>query len=70
MYVYYNTTGTKMQCFEKRICISAQSLRFAVRFSAAVCGASFDAEKVRNCPSCGSAYPLEENEWVVTDIRI
>jgi rubrerythrin len=34
------------------------------------CGASFDAEKVKNCPSCGNAYPLEENEWVVTDIRI
>ena len=34
------------------------------------CGASFDAEKVRNCPTCGNAYPLEENEWVVTDISI
>ena len=34
------------------------------------CGASFDAEKVRNCPSCGNAYPIDENEWVVTDIRI
>ena len=34
------------------------------------CGASFDAAMVRNCPSCGSVYPLEENEWVVTDIRI
>ncbi len=34
------------------------------------CGASFDAEKVRDCPFCGNTYPLEENEWVVTDIRI
>gem|GEM_PF-737867 len=34
------------------------------------CGASFDAEKAQNCPFCGNAYPLEENEWVVTDIRI
>ena len=34
------------------------------------CGASFDAEKVRNCPFCGKAYPLEENEWIVTDISI
>ncbi|WP_294413251.1 hypothetical protein [uncultured Ruminococcus sp.] len=34
------------------------------------CGASFDAEKVRDCPFCGKAYPLEENEWVVTDISI
>lgn len=34
------------------------------------CSASFDAAKVRNCPNCGNNYPLEENEWVVTDIRI
>ncbi len=34
------------------------------------CGASFDAEKVRDCPSCGNAYPIDENEWVVTDISI
>ena len=34
------------------------------------CGASFDAEKVKNCPFCGNAYPIEENDWVVTDIEI
>ena len=34
------------------------------------CSASFDAAKVRECPFCGNTYPLEENEWVVTDIRI
>ena len=34
------------------------------------CSASFDAEKVKVCPFCGSTYPLEENEWVVTDISI
>lgn len=34
------------------------------------CGASFDAAKVRNCPFCGNDYPLEENEWIVTDIRL
>ena len=34
------------------------------------CGGSFDAEKVRKCPFCGNDYPLEENEWVVTDIGI
>ena len=34
------------------------------------CGASFDAAKVKACPYCGNAYPIEENEWVVTDIRI
>ena len=34
------------------------------------CGASFDAAKVKVCPFCGSTYPLEENEWVVTDISI
>ncbi len=33
-------------------------------------GASFDAAKVRNCPFCGNDYPLEENEWIVTDIRL
>ena len=32
------------------------------------CSASFDAAKVRECPFCGNVYPLEENEWVVTDI--
>lgn len=34
------------------------------------CGASFDAAKVKDCPFCGSDYPLEENEWVVTDISV
>ena len=34
------------------------------------CGASFDAAKVKACPFCDSSYPVEENEWVVTDIRI
>lgn len=34
------------------------------------CNASFDAAKVKVCPFCGSTYPLEENEWVVTDISI
>ena len=34
------------------------------------CGASFDAAKVRNCPFCGNDYPLEENAWIVTDIRL
>jgi DNA-directed RNA polymerase subunit RPC12/RpoP len=32
------------------------------------CGASFDAAKVKACPYCGNAYPIEENDWVVTDI--
>ena len=34
------------------------------------CSASFDAAKNKDCPFCGNAYPLEENEWVVTDISI
>ena len=34
------------------------------------CGGSFDAAKVKACPFCGSSYPVEENDWVVTDIRI
>ncbi|MBQ5311715.1 MAG: hypothetical protein ILP19_06705 [Oscillospiraceae bacterium] len=34
------------------------------------CGASFDVSKERDCPFCKNTYPLEENEWVVTDIRI
>jgi hypothetical protein len=34
------------------------------------CGGSFDAANVKNCPFCGSDYPFEENEWVVTDISI
>ena len=42
----------------------------AMAVSCPSCGASFDAEKLKNCPFCDSAYPLEENEWVVTDISI
>lgn len=34
------------------------------------CGGSFDAAKVKACPFCGSSYPVEENDWVVTDIGI
>lgn len=34
------------------------------------CGASFDAEKVKACPFCGNTYPLEENDWIVTDLRL
>ena len=34
------------------------------------CAASFDAAKVKVCPYCGGTYPLEENDWVVTDLRM
>ncbi|MDE6687348.1 MAG: hypothetical protein K2K17_08530, partial [Lachnospiraceae bacterium] len=33
------------------------------------CGASFDATKEKHCPSCGSAYHLEYEDWVVTQIK-
>ena len=34
------------------------------------CGGSFDAAKVKACPFCGNNYPVDENDWVVTDIMI
>ncbi len=33
------------------------------------CGASFDATKEKHCPSCGSAYHLDYEDWVVTRIE-
>lgn len=33
------------------------------------CGASFDAHKAKACPFCHAEYDIEENDWVVTDIR-
>lgn len=33
------------------------------------CGASFDATRQKHCPSCDSAYHLENEDWVVTDIK-
>ena len=32
------------------------------------CGASFDATKEKYCPSCGNAYDLGDEDWVVTSI--
>ena len=34
------------------------------------CGASFDAAKVKTCPFCSSSYPVEENDWIITDISL
>ncbi|MBR3342260.1 MAG: hypothetical protein IKG30_11650 [Clostridiales bacterium] len=33
------------------------------------CGASFDALKTKKCPFCGSECNLENNDWVIYDIR-
>lgn len=30
------------------------------------CGMSFDAAKEKHCPACGTAYDLENEDWVVT----
>ena len=34
------------------------------------CGGSFDAAKIKACPYCDSVYPIEKNDWIVTDIKI
>lgn len=33
------------------------------------CGASFDATKAKHCPSCGSTCHMENEDWVVTEIK-
>lgn len=33
------------------------------------CGMSFDATKEKHCPGCGTAYVLENEDWVVTGIE-
>ena len=33
------------------------------------CGASFDATKQRNCPSCNSKYEIADEDWVITEIK-
>lgn len=34
------------------------------------CGGSFDAVRQRICPYCGSTYHMENEGWVITDMRI
>lgn len=33
------------------------------------CGASFDATKQRNCPTCGRVYEIGDDDWVVISIK-
>ncbi len=39
------------------------------RISCKSCGGSFDAGRHADCPFCGTRYPLEEEEWIITKIR-
>lgn len=34
------------------------------------CGGSFDAVRQRNCPYCGSEYHMEDEGWVVEDMKL
>ena len=34
------------------------------------CGGSFDAVRQRNCPYCGTEYRMEEDYWVIEDMRL
>ena len=34
------------------------------------CGASFDAVRQRNCPYCGTEYHMEEDYWVIEDMKL
>ncbi len=33
------------------------------------CNASFDATKIKSCPSCGTLYEIGDDDWVVTHIE-
>ncbi|MBO5087697.1 MAG: hypothetical protein J6C01_03395 [Lachnospiraceae bacterium] len=33
------------------------------------CNASFDATKIKSCPSCGTLYEIGDDDWVVTQIE-
>ncbi len=39
------------------------------RVSCKTCNGSFDAGKHTDCPYCGSPYPYEEDEWIITKIE-
>lgn len=34
------------------------------------CGGSFDAVRQKNCPYCGGTYHMENEGWVITDMRL
>lgn len=34
------------------------------------CGGSFDAVRQRNCPFCGTAYHMENENWVIADMKL
>ena len=34
------------------------------------CGGSFDAVRQRNCPYCGTEYHMEEDYWVIEDMKL
>lgn len=54
----------------RKVITAPTDLGFSVRaVSCPSCGASFDAEQVRNCPFCGHEYDLARHDWVLTDIR-
>ena len=34
------------------------------------CGGSFDAVRQRNCPFCGNTYHMENENWVIADMKL
>lgn len=46
------------------------NLHFSIqRLQCKNCGASFDATKQKHCPNCDSVYHLENEDWVITDVK-
>lgn len=64
---------TKNQGFRVVVCKNIHAMNdsgFSIKkVSCKSCGGSFDATREHNCPYCGNAYHLANDDWVVMDFK-
>ncbi len=72
--VFYEKAGKisqKAEPFTMTVCRNINSLKnsnFSIkRVECKSCGGSFDATREHNCPYCGNAYHLGDDDWVVLE---
>ncbi len=73
IYATGNGVKSKRDIFSMKMCRNISrplNYNFSIhKISCKSCGGSFDAGKHRNCPYCDTPYPIQDEDWLITEIR-
>lgn len=73
-YYYDNKVFEKRERISMLLCHNTNfktNLNFSIReVNCKKCGSSFDAMNQKICPYCRNEYHLEEDDWIVNDIKV